>query len=125
MLRRCAIFFFFQAEDGIRDVAVTGVQTCALPIFQPRYDDLTLTAVGPCVTTDRRIGQGRSLRATHRCRVWRQAWLRPGAGAARDCARAGGASEVSGGWTDCLSVVVCAVARGELGYLGADPCPSV
>src|SRR6185503_18494337 len=26
-------FFFFQAEDGIRDVAVTGVQTCALPIF--------------------------------------------------------------------------------------------
>src|SRR5687768_18618007 len=27
------MFFFFQAEDGIRDVAVTGVQTCALPIF--------------------------------------------------------------------------------------------
>src|SRR6266436_1178043 len=27
--------FFFQAEDGIRDVAVTGVQTCALPIFPP------------------------------------------------------------------------------------------
>ena len=25
--------FFFQAEDGIRDVAVTGVQTCALPIW--------------------------------------------------------------------------------------------
>src|SRR3989449_5205144 len=28
-----ACFFFFQAEDGIRDVAVTGVQTCALPIL--------------------------------------------------------------------------------------------
>src|SRR2546429_4666156 len=28
----CLFFFFFQAEDGIRDVAVTGVQTCALPI---------------------------------------------------------------------------------------------
>src|SRR5690606_40980212 len=27
------IFFFFQAEDGIRDFHVTGVQTCALPIF--------------------------------------------------------------------------------------------
>src|SRR3989449_5904496 len=27
-----AFYFFFQAEDGIRDVAVTGVQTCALPI---------------------------------------------------------------------------------------------
>jgi len=28
------IFFFFQAEDGIRDFHVTGVQTCALPILQ-------------------------------------------------------------------------------------------
>ena len=27
------VFFFFQAEDGIRDFHVTGVQTCALPIF--------------------------------------------------------------------------------------------
>src|SRR5437763_9759864 len=26
------VFFFFQAEDGIRDTSVTGVQTCALPI---------------------------------------------------------------------------------------------
>src|SRR5574340_1308658 len=26
-------FFFFQAQDGIRDLLVTGVQTCALPIF--------------------------------------------------------------------------------------------
>src|SRR3712207_8940512 len=34
-------FFFFQAEDGIRDIGVTGVQTCALPICQvlaPRID---------------------------------------------------------------------------------------
>src|SRR5258708_10313067 len=30
---RTAAFFFFQAEDGIRDDLVTGVQTCALPIF--------------------------------------------------------------------------------------------
>src|SRR2546429_351550 len=29
--------FFFQAEDGIRDVAVTGVQTCALPIFMKQF----------------------------------------------------------------------------------------
>src|SRR6266478_4213627 len=27
------VFFFFQAEDGIRDLTVTGVQTCALPIL--------------------------------------------------------------------------------------------
>src|SRR3712207_7327513 len=29
----CDFFFFFQAEDGIRDIGVTGVQTCALPIL--------------------------------------------------------------------------------------------
>src|SRR5690625_7875590 len=29
------VFFFFQAEDGIRDGHVTGVQTCALPIWTP------------------------------------------------------------------------------------------
>src|SRR3712207_9447375 len=28
------VVFFFQAEDGIRDIGVTGVQTCALPIFR-------------------------------------------------------------------------------------------
>src|SRR5690349_23197911 len=32
-------FFFFQAEDGIRDLYVTGVQTCALPIY-PATGDL-------------------------------------------------------------------------------------
>src|SRR2546427_8672758 len=33
------LFFFFQAEDGIRDLTVTGVQTCALPIsyLRPYY----------------------------------------------------------------------------------------
>src|SRR3712207_8077339 len=30
------VFFFFQAEDGIRDIGVTGVQTCALPILKDR-----------------------------------------------------------------------------------------
>src|SRR2546430_16048335 len=36
-------FFFFQAEDGIRDLTVTGVQTCALPIyiFHPVQMDVT------------------------------------------------------------------------------------
>src|SRR3712207_411279 len=32
MLISGVFFFFFQAEDGIRDIGVTGVQTCALPI---------------------------------------------------------------------------------------------
>src|SRR5216684_6530502 len=43
-------FFFFQAEDGIRDVAVTGVQTCALPIYRfgnvIRGKAVTLAATG-------------------------------------------------------------------------------
>src|SRR5215203_7210957 len=33
-------FFFFQAEDGIRDIGVTGVQTCALPILRRAGDRL-------------------------------------------------------------------------------------
>ena len=32
-------FFFFQAEDGIRDTSVTGVQTCALPISTFLYEN--------------------------------------------------------------------------------------
>src|SRR5690625_6935907 len=42
--RKDIFVFFFQAEDGIRDGHVTGVQTCALPIFQrptPRRQSMT------------------------------------------------------------------------------------
>src|SRR5258706_8410310 len=40
------VFFFFQAEDGIRDWSVTGVQTCALPILNRDSDpDLSLHGV--------------------------------------------------------------------------------
>src|SRR2546430_11372989 len=36
--------FFFQAEDGIRDLTVTGVQTCALPIYaDAQWDSVLLT----------------------------------------------------------------------------------
>src|SRR5688500_13869639 len=43
--------FFFQAEDGIRDYKVTGVQTCALPIYRqvgtfPKGSDLSARATG-------------------------------------------------------------------------------
>src|SRR5206468_8903429 len=38
--------FFFQAEDGIRDLIVTGVQTCALPIFGD-VQTVTLTSESP------------------------------------------------------------------------------
>src|SRR2546430_11510594 len=39
-----ACFFFFQAEDGIRDLTVTGVQTCALPICDVRLDGVDILA---------------------------------------------------------------------------------
>src|SRR5256886_7799654 len=38
-LERDGGVFFFQAEDGIRDLTVTGVQTCALPIFRTSLDE--------------------------------------------------------------------------------------
>src|SRR5690606_39684478 len=44
-------FFFFQAEDGIRDFHVTGVQTCALPIYgRPRSHPRTYRE-GRCTST--------------------------------------------------------------------------
>src|SRR5699024_12108676 len=36
------VYFFFQAEDGIRDRNVTGVQTCALPICNPKMKEAVL-----------------------------------------------------------------------------------
>src|SRR5260221_4557344 len=38
VVRSFGLFFFFQAEDGIRDHCVTGVQTCALPIYVDAVD---------------------------------------------------------------------------------------
>src|SRR2546430_13474512 len=40
------LFFFFQAEDGIRDLTVTGVQTCALPIYAQLDVDLAIREGG-------------------------------------------------------------------------------
>src|SRR5690606_40712920 len=45
-------FFFFQAEDGIRDFHVTGVQTCALPIWGcPRCSSTKRSAASPTPRT--------------------------------------------------------------------------
>src|SRR5690606_39323762 len=42
----CRLFFFFQAEDGIRDFHVTGVQTCALPICSSAEGEEGSSAAG-------------------------------------------------------------------------------
>ena len=60
------IFFFFQAEDGIRDYKVTGVQTCALPIL---YTSLNWTIHGReiqlfCYITNSRIVENENASVT-------------------------------------------------------------
>src|SRR5688572_32300957 len=47
------LFFFFQAEDGIRDLTVTGVQTCALPIFRGIKDAAGTNPPGILIHIDR------------------------------------------------------------------------
>src|SRR2546422_4146848 len=74
--------FFFQAEDGIRDVAVTGVQTCALPISlrraRVRRNPRTARAAGDPRAPPPR-GRGGGVRAGHDDRTPRRGW--PVAGA--------------------------------------------
>src|SRR2546430_3923073 len=41
------VYFFFQAEDGIRDLTVTGVQTCALPIWILPIGAVAVVTAGP------------------------------------------------------------------------------
>ena len=56
---RGCVFFFFQAEDGIRDRLVTGVQTCALPICPHDARRSVVRHVGPTADVGSRA---RSLR---------------------------------------------------------------
>src|SRR2546430_3430218 len=54
------LFFFFQAEDGIRDLTVTGVQTCALPIYpavEIRAENAVPSRVADEEPAARRVGQ--------------------------------------------------------------------
>src|SRR5205807_4816153 len=74
-------FFFFQAEDGIRDYKVTGVQTCALPI-----------SPSPCATPGARCGR----RSTRRTRV-------PGARRGRRASPAARDGRASPGWSARVS----------------------
>src|SRR3712207_8088503 len=75
-------FFFFQAEDGIRDIGVTGVQTCALPILTSD-PELRFTPSGAAVadftiastprTLDRQTQEWKDGEALFlRCSCWRQ-----------------------------------------------------
>src|SRR2546426_11071311 len=72
------LFFFFQAEDGIRDYKVTGVQTCALPIFRAALDEpeAVLVHVGP-VAVDPDVGPARPVRLLVALRILPEALRHP------------------------------------------------
>src|SRR5206468_7588143 len=59
----CGYYFFFQAEDGIRDLIVTGVQTCALPISAaaPRASGRAATPSAPPSRAVRAVADRRGL----------------------------------------------------------------
>src|SRR5699024_11501284 len=75
--------FFFQAEDGIRDRNVTGVQTCALPISSP-VQKAAMSAARPShssshsrrasLSTEADRGGGDSRHSTHRDRMVGSSW---------------------------------------------------
>src|SRR2546425_7574613 len=70
-------FFFFQAEDGIRDKLVTGVQTCALPISAFKADG---TPKSPSALDERSVPFGiASLSYSHSTSdiawIWRHLWV--------------------------------------------------
>src|SRR5438093_11775274 len=74
-------FFFFQAEDGIRDWSVTGVQTCALPISRPVRTRLALWDVegrarphGPRCRTAQRVLEAQRSEERRVGKEWRSRW---------------------------------------------------
>src|SRR5690606_40108499 len=71
-LLRVCFFFFFQAEDGIRDFHVTGVQTCALPIFRQEKRNTPQAALIYCrVSSTKQKLEGHGLDSQElRCRQY-------------------------------------------------------
>src|SRR5690606_40346073 len=81
------LFFFFQAEDGIRDFHVTGVQTCALPILSRACGGTPGPAPRAARARARESGFRRSRRGSRRAprsrseerrvgKEWRTGWSR-------------------------------------------------
>src|SRR6266850_4325794 len=80
MVERC-FFFFFQAEDGIRDYKVTGVQTCALPIW---LRGIFGSPTAPCATlSDMLLARTARRMATSTPGITRRREIQPGPSAVR------------------------------------------
>src|SRR5437763_16877772 len=65
--------FFFQAEDGIRDTSVTGVQTCALPISSVCFPIFASCTPSPARMSRRNEWRSEERRVGEEWRVW---WCR-------------------------------------------------
>src|SRR2546427_10097096 len=80
------LFFFFQAEDGIRDLTVTGVQTCALPICPSnRLGDVFAVekrcSMDAVLATDDHVspdGRVMEILSEHNCQGWLEGYLLTG-----------------------------------------------
>src|SRR3712207_2412272 len=83
-------FFFFQAEDGIRDIGVTGVQTCALPICRLRPCGGPSTARLACRSRAKAARYAPTPRPSARCALPRL--FAPPPPPPRDATRRGGFS---------------------------------
>src|SRR2546430_4568691 len=70
-------FFFFQAEDGIRDLTVTGVQTCALPIFQKALGGRRVPYSSTKAYTGHTISAAGTIEAIFTCAMLREGWIAP------------------------------------------------
>src|SRR5262249_58049521 len=88
--------FFFQAEDGIRDWSVTGVQTCALPICRHQGPPAARTRLGGDEGGFRRRGSGRT-----GCEDVRGRHSHGGGGGGRGAGGGRGGGEGGGGEMRC------------------------
>src|SRR3954449_13632322 len=66
----CFVFFFFNAEDGIRDESVTGVQTCALPINDTATTEIYTLSLRLSDLGGRRIIRSEERRVGKEGRSW-------------------------------------------------------
>src|SRR5438874_10002705 len=125
----CGCYFFFQAEDGIRDLYVTGVQTCALPIsftrskgggldMRPRITALAAALLAPVfLASARGVVQTRAPRGDADWPMFRHDAAGTGHSALAQIT-AGNVAKLSRAWTYSLQSATPAPATGRGGAGG-------
>src|SRR2546427_9543873 len=109
------LVFFFQAEDGIRDLTVTGVQTCALPIYGGGTADSADDDPRASVGLRRRKRRGGSCRTAPQW-LWRRRVARGGVAAPRCALTATRPETAARSPPTLLSTGSLAIRSGELRF---------